>query len=61
MPGRLKDVSVILVMAQQDTQKATGRNFIGGLIEGVNFPRGKKFPILELLECNDVILVTLRF
>lgn len=48
-------------MVQQDTQKVTGGNFIGGLIEGVNFPRGKKFPILELLECNDIILVDRKY
>lgn len=42
-------------------QKVTGRNFIGGLIEGVNFPLGKKFPILELMECNDVILVDRKY
>jgi hypothetical protein len=43
-------------VAPHDT-KVVGRNFIGGLIEGVNFPRGKKFPILDLLDCNDIILV----
>jgi hypothetical protein len=48
-------------VAQQDIPKITGRNFIGGLIDGVNFPRGKKLPVLELLECNDIILVDRKY
>ena len=42
---------------EEDTGKGRGRNFIGGLVEGINFPKGKNIPFLDLVECNDIIIV----
>jgi hypothetical protein len=44
-------------MVTKETMKPTGRNFIGGLIEGINYPKGKKSPIINLQDCNDIIIV----
>jgi hypothetical protein len=44
-------------MVTKETMKPTGRNFIGGLIEGINYPKGKKSPIINLQGCNDIIIV----
>jgi hypothetical protein len=44
-------------MVTKETKKPTGRNFIGGLIEGINYPKGKKSPIINLQGCNDIIIV----
>ena len=36
------------------------RNFVAGLIEGINFPKGKydkNRPLIDLEKCNDVIIV----
>ena len=30
---------------------------LGGLIEGINFPKGRSTPLIDLAECNDIILV----
>jgi len=38
-------------------KKSPGNNFVGGLIEGINFPKGKSTPLIDLAECNDIILV----
>jgi hypothetical protein len=35
----------------------SGRNFIGGLANGINFPRERKKPIIDLTDCTDVIIV----
>ena len=44
-------------MVTKETMKPTSRNFIGGLIEGINYPKGKKSPIINLQGCNDIIIV----
>jgi hypothetical protein len=44
-------------MVTKETMKPTGRNFIGGLIEGINYPKGKKSPIINLEGCNNIIIV----
>lgn len=36
----------------------TGRIFVGGLAEGINFPKGKKTPIIDVDDCNDIIIVS---
>jgi hypothetical protein len=38
-------------------KKSLGKNFVGGLIEGINFPKGRSTPLIDLIECNDIILV----
>jgi hypothetical protein len=35
----------------------TGRIFIGGLVEGINYPKGKKTPMFDLTGCKDLIIV----
>jgi hypothetical protein len=40
-----------------DQRKGPERNFIGGLVEGINFPVGRKTPLIDLRDCNDVIIV----
>jgi hypothetical protein len=50
-----------ITVSNRSTKVISGRNFIGGLVEGINFPKGKKFPILELLECNDITMVDRRY
>ena len=45
----------------EETKKTTGRIFIGGLIEGINYPKGKKTPIIDLEGCNDIIIVDLNY
>ena len=34
------------------------RVLVGGLIEGINFPKGKKNPIIDVSDCNDIIIVS---
>jgi hypothetical protein len=41
----------------KDQKKISERNFIGGIVEGINFPVGRKTPIIDLRDCNDVIIV----
>jgi hypothetical protein len=40
-----------------DQRKGPERNFIGGLVEGINFPVGRNTPLIDLRDCNDVIIV----
>jgi hypothetical protein len=44
-----------------ETIKKSGRIFVGGLIEGVNYPKGKKTPIIDLDGCNDIIIVSSNY
>ena len=39
----------------------SGRNFIGGLASGINFLKERKKPIIDLTDCNDVIIVDRRY
>jgi hypothetical protein len=41
----------------EETKKPTGRIFVGGLIEGINYPKGKKTPIIDLEGCDNIIIV----
>ncbi len=40
------------------TKDKEGRIFVGGLLEGINFPREKKTPIMDVDGCNDLIIVS---
>jgi hypothetical protein len=42
-------------------KKTGGRNFVGGLIEGINYPEGRNMPLKELLDWNDVIIVDRKY
>ncbi|HYA84311.1 MAG TPA: hypothetical protein VEH06_12800 [Candidatus Bathyarchaeia archaeon] len=42
-------------------KKIAGRNFLGGLIEGINYPAGRIIPLKELLDWNDVIIVDRKY
>lgn len=42
-------------------KKSGGRNFIGGLIEGINYPEGSSIPLKEFLDWNDVIIVDRKY
>ena len=44
-------------MKRTKTNGSTGRIFVGGLVEGINYPKGKKTPIIDLDGCNDIIIV----
>jgi hypothetical protein len=44
-------------MESQETKKPSGRIFIGGLVEGINYPKGKKSPIIDIEGCNEIIIV----
>jgi hypothetical protein len=44
-------------LEEEKKKSSSGRNFIGGLIEGINFPKGRMTPLIDLTECNDVIVV----
>jgi hypothetical protein len=44
-------------MKRTKTDGSSGRIFVGGLIEGINYPKGKKTPIINLEGCNDIIIV----
>ncbi len=41
-----------------ETKYKEGRIFVGGLLEGINFPRGKKTPIIDVDDCSDIIIVS---
>jgi hypothetical protein len=41
----------------ENQKKRSERNFIGGIVEGINFPVGRKIPLIDLRDCNDVIIV----
>jgi|GEM_PF-2455201 len=41
-----------------DRKDKSGRIFIGGLVEGRNFARGKKTPIINVDDCSDIIIVS---
>jgi hypothetical protein len=43
--------------AKTNRLKLSGRIFIGGLVEGINYPKGKNSPIVDLRGCNDIIIV----
>ena len=38
-----------------------GRNFIGGLVEGINYPRGRSSRFMDLHDCNDIIIVDRKY
>jgi hypothetical protein len=40
-----------------DQRKGPERNFIGGLVGGINLPVGRKTSLIDLRDCNDVIIV----
>jgi hypothetical protein len=42
-------------------KKTTGRNFVGGLIEGINYPEGRNILLKELVDWNDVIIVDRKY
>lgn len=42
-------------------KRKIGRNFVGGLIEGVNYPEGRNIQLKELLDWNDVIIVDRKY
>lgn len=44
-----------------ETIKKSGRIFVGGLIEGINYPKGKRTPIIDLGDCNDIIIVSSNY
>ena len=44
-----------------ETIKKPDRIFVGGLIEGINYPKGKKTPIIDLEGCNDIIIVSSNY
>jgi hypothetical protein len=44
-----------------ETIKKPGRIFVGGLIEGTNYPKGRKTPIIDLDDCNDIIIVSSNY
>jgi len=46
-----------MAILEEGEKKTTGRNFIGGLIGGINYPEGRNIPIKELSDWNDVIIV----
>jgi hypothetical protein len=46
---------------EEGEKKTTGRNFIGGLIGGINYPEGRNIPLKELLDWNDVIIVDRKY
>lgn len=41
-------------MAEKNKTRVSGKNFIGGLVEGYNYPKGKQIPLLDVLECKDL-------
>lgn len=43
--------------SQGENNKPGGRIFIGGLVEGINYPKGKKSPIIDIEGCNEIIIV----
>ena len=43
---------------ESQTKDKEGRIFVGGLLEGINFPRGKKTPIIDVDDCSDIIIVS---
>ena len=45
----------------EEEKKKAGRNFVGGLIEGVNYPEGRNIQLKELLDWNDVIIVDRKY
>ena len=45
------------MMKRTKTNQYTGRFLSGGLVEGINYPKGKKTPIIDLDGCNDIIIV----
>jgi hypothetical protein len=50
-----------MAVVEEGEKKTTGRNFVGGLIEGINYPEGKNIPLKELLDWNDVIIVDRKY
>ena len=50
-----------MMETSEETKRPTGRIFIGGLIEGINYPKGKKTPIIDLEGCNDIIIVDANY
>jgi hypothetical protein len=38
--------------------KTPRRIFVGGLVEGINYPKGKKTPVVDLEGCNEIIIVS---
>ena len=44
-----------MAILEEGEKKTTGRNFIGGLIEGINYPEGRNIPLKELLDWNDIV------
>jgi hypothetical protein len=43
---------------ESETKDKEGRIFVKGLLEGINFPRGKKTPIIDVDDCSDIIIVS---
>lgn len=41
----------------EEIKNSTARIFVGGLTEGVNYPKGKKTPIIDLEGCTNIIIV----
>lgn len=49
----LHDITIM----KRKTTSSTGRIFVGGLVEGINYPKGKKTPIIDLDGCSNIIIV----
>jgi hypothetical protein len=47
--------------SSEESKQPAGRIFIGGLVEGINYPKGKKTPIIDLHGCNDIIIVDTNY
>lgn len=50
-----------MMESAEERKQPAGRIFIGGLVEGINYPKGKKTPIIDLDGCNDIIIVDTNY
>ena len=39
----------------------SGRILVGGLVEGIHFPRGKKSPIIDVDGCSNIIIISSEY
>ena len=57
-PEDFKAVIYHNIFINLDGKHKSSRIFVGGLVEGRNFPRGKKTPIVDIDDCSDIIIVS---